>query len=129
MNVYAIPGMVRTIGDRVRILKKSPSQALRVAEDVICAEWGIPPARLYEKTRLRQVVEPRQLMFFWMAKNTKETLESIGAVYKKDHATVLHGKRAVENLIETNAEYREKFDNCMQQIEEVLYNKTEYATS
>jgi hypothetical protein len=45
-------------------------------------------------------------------KRTKYTLEQIGSAINKDHATVLHSVRTCNNLIETNINFKNKYNDC-----------------
>lgn len=60
---------------------------------------------LNNKSRRREIVIPRQLAHHWCYSNKSKngwTLEKIGIhIGKKDHATVLHSYREIENMIET----------------------------
>ena len=44
-----------------------------------------------EKTRRREVVWLRNIYFYFAKKHTKASLEKIGKLVNRDHATVLHG--------------------------------------
>jgi len=117
MNVYAIPGIIRTIGELRLEIRFSKDQIIKKVESAVCSVWGIHPSRLHETTRERIVVEPRQLIFWWMLRYGKQSSSNIGDYYGKDHATVLHARKVVDNLLDTNKEYRLKYEECMQLLE------------
>lgn len=116
MNVYAIPGITRTIGEAAIDFRLSPDQKHRKIEHAICSVWQLMPSKLHERTRKREIVEARQLVYWYMIKLTKLSLEDIGRIYGYDHATVLHAKKTVNNLRNTNREYREKLEQVEAQI-------------
>ena len=68
--------------------------------------------QLRSKTRKREIVEARQIYCKLAKKRTKYTLEQIGSAINKDHATVLHSVRTCNNLIETNINFKNKFNDC-----------------
>lgn len=71
---------------------------------------GIPVEKLMQKTRKREIVEARQIAMYLAKRNTKETLSEIGFnIGRKDHTTVIHACKTVENLIETDHGFREKW--------------------
>ena len=81
---------------------------------VICKCAGITLDELKSKykKRKKELVQARQvhmvLRHLFIKKN--DSLANIGAVYFKDHATVLHAKKAVINALDGfNIEFREKF--------------------
>lgn len=82
---------------------------------------GIPVEVLQKKTRKREIVEARQVAMFLSKKYTKESLAVIGMkIGGKDHATVLHACRTVDNLIQTCPDFRSKWND----LDECLRYKT-----
>ncbi|HTO36224.1 MAG TPA: chromosomal replication initiator protein DnaA [Flavobacterium sp.] len=62
---------------------------------------------LRSKTRKRHVVQARQLAMFFAKKFTKSSLANIGSqIGNRDHATVLHACKTVDNLVETDKQFR-----------------------
>lgn len=62
---------------------------------------------LQSKTRKRHIVQARQLAMFFAKKLTKASLASIGTqIGKRDHATVLHACKTVDNLSATDKQFR-----------------------
>lgn len=62
---------------------------------------------LQSKTRKRHIVQARQLAMFFAKKFTKASLASIGSqIGRRDHATVLHACKTVDNLTSTDKQFR-----------------------
>lgn len=62
---------------------------------------------LQSKTRKRHIVQARQLAMFFAKKLTKASLASIGTqIGKRDHATVLHACKTVDNLSSTDKQFK-----------------------
>ncbi len=62
---------------------------------------------LQSKTRKRHIVQARQLAMFFAKKFTKASLASIGSqIGKRDHATVLHACKTVNNLSATDKQFK-----------------------
>ena len=62
---------------------------------------------LQSKTRKRHIVQARQLAMFFSKKFTKASLASIGTkIGHRDHATVLHACKTVDNLAFTDKHFR-----------------------
>lgn len=67
---------------------------------------------LRSKTRKRNIVQARQLAMFFAKKYTKSSLASIGSqIGDRDHATVLHACKTVDNLLETDKEFKKFHDD------------------
>lgn len=76
-------------------------------QKVVCDYFDLPIEMLKSKTRKRQVVQARQIAMYFAKSMTKSSLSSIGAhCGGKDHATVLHACRTVNNLIETDKKFK-----------------------
>lgn len=67
---------------------------------------------LQSKTRKRHIVQARQLAMFFAKKFTKASLASIGShIGKRDHATVLHACRTIDNLAQTDKQFRKYIED------------------
>lgn len=67
---------------------------------------------LRSKSRKREIAQARQLAMFFAKKYTKNSLASIGAqIGDRDHATVLHACKTVDNLIETDKQFKKYADD------------------
>ncbi|MEO9256823.1 MAG: chromosomal replication initiator protein DnaA [Crocinitomicaceae bacterium] len=76
-------------------------------QKIVCDYFDLPMELLKSKTRKREVVQARQIAMFFSKKMTKSSLANIGAhCGGKDHATVLHACRTVNNLSETDKQFR-----------------------
>jgi len=90
---------------------KSAQVTFDSIEKSVCDFVKCKPEELQLKTRKREVVEARQILHY-LAKNKKlGSLAAIGFRFgRKDHATVLHSNRTVTNLLETDHEFKEKYE-------------------
>jgi chromosomal replication initiator protein len=76
-------------------------------QKVVCDYFDLPIEMLKSKTRKRQVVQARQIAMYFAKNMTKSSLSNIGAhCGGKDHATVLHACRTVNNLIDTDKKFK-----------------------
>ena len=81
-------------------------------QKVVCDYFDLPIELLKSKTRKREVVQARQIAMYFAKKMTKSSLANIGMhCGGKDHATVLHACRTVNNLQETDKTFRGYLDD------------------
>ena len=73
-----------------------------------CNLFHINKEMILSKSRLREVVEPRQICMFVFYKRMKMTLNQTGNIFGKDHSTVIHAVKNVKNLMEHDEEFKEK---------------------
>ena len=59
---------------------------------------------------LADFVQTRQLICYLHFLYTKHSLKTIGSLFNYDHATVLHAKKTIANLIFSEAKFRETTD-------------------
>lgn len=72
---------------------------------------------LQSKTRKRHIVQARQLAMFFAKKFTKASLASIGSqIGKRDHATVLHACKTVDNLSSTDKQFRKYVEDLSKKL-------------
>ncbi|WP_459211658.1 chromosomal replication initiator protein DnaA [Aquimarina rhabdastrellae] len=72
---------------------------------------------LQSKTRKRHIVQARQLAMFFAKKLTKASLASIGSqIGKRDHATVLHACKTVDNLSATDKQFRKYVEDLNKKL-------------
>jgi chromosomal replication initiator protein len=89
-------------------------------QKIVSDYFNLPLELLKSKTRKREVVQARQIAMFFAKSMTKSSLASIGLQCGgKDHATVLHACRTVNNLMETD----KKFKVYIEEIEKKIGNQ------
>ncbi|MFH0866287.1 MAG: chromosomal replication initiator protein DnaA, partial [Bacteroidota bacterium] len=86
-------------------------------QKVVCDYFNIPIDMINSKTRKREIVQARQLAMYFSKRMTKASLASIGLhCGNKDHATVLHACRTVNNLIDTDKQFKAYVDELEKKI-------------
>ncbi len=66
---------------------------------------------ILSNTRKREIVQARQVAMYFSKQLTKNSLKSIGMqIGKKDHATVLHAYRTVNNLMDTDKHFKQQIE-------------------
>lgn len=87
-------------------------------QKLVCDYYHVPYDKLLTKTRKREVVLARQVTMFFAKKFTKHSLKAIGEHFGGfDHTTVIHSCQTVENLMETDAEYKENVLDIQQKVQ------------
>jgi chromosomal replication initiator protein len=91
-----------------KIVKQSKHEiTIDYIQKIVCDYFNMPVDSLQSKTRKREVVQARQIAMFFSKSLTKSSLTSIGTqIGHKDHATVLHACKTVNNLIDTDKQFK-----------------------
>jgi len=87
-------------------------------QKMVCDYFHLPYDRLLAKTRKREVVQARQITMYLAKKFTKSSLKNIGEHFGGfDHTTVIHSCQTVENLMDTDGEYKEHLLELQQKVQ------------
>jgi len=92
-------------------------EVIKFIKAKILHETGFSTTDLVVKTRIRRIVEARQLAMYFIKHNTKYPLRLIGDIYKRKHATVLHANKTINNLADTEKRLREMTDRINKDVE------------
>jgi len=83
-----------------------------VTKSTLMNHFSLPNDFNSNKTRKREYVYARQIGMLLINKYTNFTLERIGLEFgNKDHATVLHSKRTILNLMDSSKKIKEEVNN------------------
>lgn len=100
--------------DEVRVLIKNstrPRKSLAVTDVVekIARYYNIEPSSIYEKTRRKEVVKPRQLIMFILREDFQVSYPAIGQkLGGRDHTTVIHSCEKIKREVQADHELEEE---------------------
>jgi len=87
-------------------------------QKVCAAHYKIDPAEMRSKRRARAVARPRQVAMYLAKKMTPRSLPEIGRIFGgRDHSTVIHAVRTIEELRQTNADMDADIRALLRQLE------------
>ena len=88
-------------------------------QKVVCDSLNLPVDSIQQTSRKREIVQARQLSMYFAKKITKSSLAVIGMQCgNKDHATVLHACKTIENLRQTDRYIRGLVDELEKKFKE-----------
>ncbi len=96
-----------------QIIKNStrPRKTLAVADvvDKIARYFDIEPNSIYEKTRRKEIVKPRQLIMYILREDFQVSYPAIGQkLGGRDHTTVIHSCEKIKHDLKDNSELEEE---------------------
>ena len=100
--------------DEVRVIIKNstrPRKTLAVTDVVekVARYFDIDPASIYEKTRRKEVVKPRQLIMYILREDFAVSYPAIGQkLGGRDHTTVIHSCEKIKNELKSNSGLEEE---------------------
>ncbi|MFO7830000.1 MAG: chromosomal replication initiator protein DnaA [Bacteroidales bacterium] len=101
-----------------RLVKNSKKEiSVDYIQKVVCDYFSLSTDLLQSKTRKREIVQARQIAMYFSKTMTKSSLASIGALIGgKDHATVLHACKTVNNLMDTDKRFKGQIESIEKKL-------------
>lgn len=97
--------------DILRDLLRSNERIINI-EDIqkkVASRYNIKVSEMSSSRRLRSIARPRQIAMYLSKTLTSKSLADIGAGFgKKDHTTVMHAVKKVEELMLADSDFREE---------------------
>lgn len=85
--------------------------------DIAAAEvWKINPLNLYDRTREREILEPRQVATYYKRKVLKYKPKKIEKLTGFDHATINHSCKVIGNMLQTSKNFKELYNEFLQKL-------------
>lgn len=105
----------RVVSQTIKLEKRQIT--LEKIQDVVSNYFKIDLNVIHSKSRKREIVQARQVAMFLSKKYTDYSYSHIGNIVgKRDHATVLHACRTVQDTLDIDKSFR----STMKDIEELL---------
>jgi hypothetical protein len=79
-------------------------------ESIVCFYCGVLPDLIHAKDRHDEFKDTRQIIMYFARNNAKMTLTAIGRYFDQKHPNVISGIKRVNDLIDTDARYRERIN-------------------
>jgi len=119
-----IKGKILSVNEIKEILKKNakPQKTVTFSDiiRVIAQFYEINEKTMFEKTRKKEIVKPRQVAMFLLREDLNTSYPFIGQKFgQRDHTTVIHAYKKISGLIKKD----EKLNNEINNIRGILYGK------
>ena len=85
---------------------------------VVRSYYNLPKDFHIINSRKRNIVKARQMCAKILTDNTPLTYNQIGNYFNKDHSTIIHSKKTINDLIETDRKIRSEYGQIKQIINE-----------
>ena len=100
------------------IAPKEPKVTKEFILDLVCHHFRVSKEELRSKSRRRQVTFPRQVAMYLCRQFTEESLQSIGRLFNRDHATVIYAVNCVEKKLHRPGPVKYQIEYLCREIEE-----------
>ena len=104
--------------------QKSGKSTSRYVHKLVAEHFKVDVENLQGKTRKRKIVIARQLSMYLAKELTDKSLKAIGDNFGgRDHSTVIYSCRTVQDLMETDAVFKETVSDLEKKIRLSLHEK------
>ncbi len=100
--------------DEVKVIIKNssrPRKTLAVSDvvDKVARYFDVDQASIYEKTRRKEIVKPRQIIMYLLREDFQVSYPAIGKkLGGRDHTTVIHSCEKIKNELKSSSELEEE---------------------
>lgn len=108
MNYWCMPSFKTTNVDKEDLLDGLIKR--------VCKIRNISLEQLKSKTRHRNLVESRYIIFYLLVKYCNYGTKEAGAIFGKEHSTVIHARKTIEDLKEFNPTIKENLESLMDYV-------------
>lgn len=85
--------------------------------DTVCDYFNLSVDAISTRSRKMEVVQARQVAMYFSKMLTKSSLATIGMhIGRRDHATVLHACKKVEDLMDTDKHFRKEVEEIKERL-------------
>ena len=107
--------------ETLRDVWRAQQQAISIAniQKVVADYYGLQLREMLGKKRTRSLARPRQVAMALARELTEHSLPEIGDAFEgRDHTTVLHACRLIQELMESDGKLREDWEKLLRKLSE-----------
>ena len=91
--------------------------SIGLIQQLVSEAYGYSIEDLLSQNRTAELATARQVAMYLAREKTEESLQQIGRAFnKKDHTTVIHACRKIEELIKTDVRVKNLVDNVVSKL-------------
>ena len=102
------------ISNSVKISKRQIT--FEMIAETVASHYNIDTSLLYGKSRKREISDARQLVMYFAKKDTQLSSTNIGMRLSRNHATVLHACKQIEQRLSIERKFQEEVETLEQEL-------------
>lgn len=95
---------------------ETPGLSAEAIRDFVAAQFKVSVGDLRSKSRKKEVAFPRQISMYLARKLTDEALAGIGKAFNRDHSTVVHSIRVINEAVARNGSVRGQVEHLVERL-------------
>ncbi|MFM2357532.1 MAG: ATPase [Candidatus Parcubacteria bacterium] len=111
LNINEIKSLIKNSAKPKKTI--SPKEVIKIIADF----YNIEEESIYEKTRKKEIIKPRQLIMYILREDFNISYPSIGQkLGGRDHTTVMHSCEKIKNEIKTNQSLEQEINQIRSMV-------------
>lgn len=107
-----------------KLSKMTTNPKITEIEYAACDCFYIDRINLYQRSRIREIVEARYLIIYVLVTTLGVNINQASRIYGLDHSTGHYAMKEVRNWIKQDKAFRNKVDNVMKKISNTDNNQS-----
>ena len=99
------------------IVGRASELTIEAIRGLVAAQFKVSVKDLQSKCRRKTITFPRQISMYLARKHTEESLSEIGKAFNRDHSTVVHSIRAINEAVLRNGSVRGQVELLSEKIQ------------
>ena len=90
--------------------------SVKEIQEAVANKYSVTVDHILSVDRTASIVTPRQLAMYIARKYTPKSLEEIAEVFKRKHATILHGVKAISSRLDVEEDLRQTLEEIISEF-------------
>jgi chromosomal replication initiator protein len=117
MNYWSMP----SLRERQKAMKEKINYVESIIKE-ICKYYSLTAEQVKGKSRKREIVKARFISIYIIKNETDFTLSAIGRIFNRDHSTILHSIKIINNTL--TLRYDTDISDELREIKKIINNLT-----
>lgn len=117
MNYWSMP----SLRERQKVMKEKINYVDNIITE-ICKYYSLSIEEVKGKSRKREIVKARFIAIYIIRMETDFTLSGIGKIFNRDHTTILHSIKIINNTL--TLKYDTDISDDLRAIKKIINNLT-----
>ena len=109
-------GMERLLKDFIDKEHTLRRLSIKEIQEAVAAKYAVSVDHILSADRTASIVTPRQLAMYIARKYTPKSLQEIADVFKRKHATILHGVKSISSRLDVEEDLKQTLEEIISEF-------------
>lgn len=118
INYFAYAGITFDVVGKIKPTLKGSEKKVSIIIKAVEDFTDVKISEIVMRSRIAKFTKPRHILNYLLVTETNLTLSEVGKITKRDHTSVIHSKKTIENELS----YDKNLQNLISKIREAINN-------